>query len=198
MSSACRICIIGLGNPGPRYRGTRHNIGFDWVDRVNSSSLFDDPQVDFKEKFEALWVQRKWKRREVHLLKPQTFMNLSGKSLRKWKEKFQGDYELLVAYDELDFEVGIGKLRLQGSDGGHRGMKSIIEVFGSRDVPRLRIGIGRPAVKEDVSDYVLTKFKPDEKATIEKLLEDAPRHLEVILEKGFEVAMNEINSKDYR
>jgi PTH1 family peptidyl-tRNA hydrolase len=132
---------------------------------------------------------------EIHLLKPQTFMNESGRAYAQWKVKNQGDHRILVVYDDLDLPVGRLRLRYKGSDGGQRGMRSVIEHFGSNDVPRLRIGIGRNG--EEASDYVLSRFTPDQWTHITPLVQDAQKHLEIFLNHESEKAMNLVNSLQY-
>lgn len=189
---AQRFCVIGLGNPGRRYQGTRHNIGFDWLDAAAAS--FSAPS--FQEKFDAQWAVCTWKEWELHFLKPMTWMNRSGESLRLWQKKHQGISRFLVAYDDVDIELGQLRLRQRGSDGGHRGLRSVLEVYGSRELPRLRIGVGKKA--EETAEYVLSKFKPEEKVLVQNILEAAPQHLQLILDEGIEKGMNQINSFHHR
>jgi len=158
---AHKLCVIGLGNPGPKYKGTRHNIGFAWLDAVMNSSVFANQNPSFTEKFSSLWWAGSCESTEVHLLKPQTFMNVSGQAVVKWRSKFQGDVRFLVVMDDMDLPLGKIRLRFEGSDGGHRGLRSIIERLGDKNIPRLKLGVGRP--QEDSVDHVLSKFKPDEK-----------------------------------
>ncbi len=188
---ASKVCIMGLGNPGPRYSGTRHNIGFEWVDSLAAQL----GESSWKEKYESLWLQSNFMGFELHLMKPQTFMNESGRAYAQWKTKNQGDHRILVVYDDLDLPVGRLRLRYKGSDGGQRGMKSVIEHFGSNEVPRLRIGIGRNG--EEASDYVLSRFTPDQWSHIKPLVQDARKHLELFLNHESEKAMNLVNSLQY-
>jgi len=180
--------FVGLGNPGPRYNHTRHNIGFTWIDRV--AKLF--PKFEWHERFEAHWLHAPHGDVEVHLLKPMTFMNISGKSVLAWKKKFQGDSQMLVVMDDLD--LGLGKLRLRpsGGDGGHKGLRSIIECVGTEVIPRLRLGVGRP--QAEARDYVLEKFSPNEKEVVEELMDVAPEHFEILCRESFDSAMNKINA----
>lgn len=196
-----RVCIVGLGNPGPRYDGTRHNIGFNWVDSV-AKKLF--PQSQFKTKYQSEWLQVshsiKGDTFDLHLLKPQTYMNESGKACAEWKQKNQGESLWLVVYDDMDLPLGKLRLRASGSDGGHRGMRSIIERLGTNAVARLRLGISRPqvdGVREETLDHVLERFNPEEKKVIFPMLEDAASQLEAFLSHDFDKAMNIINSKNF-
>jgi PTH1 family peptidyl-tRNA hydrolase len=188
-----RFCILGLGNPGARYRGTRHNIGFEWIDSV-AQALFSGEQ--FREKYESLWLSGQISGCDVHLLKPQTFMNESGKALAAWKQKNQGEAKILAVYDDMDLPLGKLRLRYSGSDGGHRGLRSLIERGGSSEIPRLRLGIGRPAADTTV-DFVLDKFHPDERAVVNCLLQDCSSHLKAFMELSEDQALQAINSKTY-
>jgi len=186
------VCIVGLGNPGPKYRGTRHNIGFEWVDAAVTHL---DSRAKFKEKFESEWVCIDTDSTEFHFLKPLTFMNESGRALSKWLDSHQGESKILVVYDEMDLNVGRIRLRYSGSDGGHRGIRSIIERLGTQNVPRLRIGIGRP-VSETV-DFVLSRFTPDERKILNDVLLDVPAVLEIFAREDEAMALNWINALKY-
>jgi PTH1 family peptidyl-tRNA hydrolase len=194
-----RLCVIGLGNPGAKYKNTRHNIGFDWLDAVLDSSIFSAQSPSFQKKFDSEWWQGNFNEIEVHFLKPQTFMNISGKSLVKWSSKFQGDSQLLVVMDDMDLPLGKIRLRAEGGDGGHRGLRHLIEVYGGKNIPRLRLGVGRPS--DDTGDHVLSRFKPDEKEIVNKCLEDAPSVFEDyashLFDGKFELALNKINGRNY-
>lgn len=190
-----RLCLVGLGNPGAKYRGTRHNVGFEWVEALSSSAFFSKYTFRFQEKFQSHWADVDLGHTEVHFLLPQTFMNESGRAVRDWKAKFQGDSKIIAIYDEMDIAVGKMRYRTKGSDGGHRGMRSIIECLGTQEVPRLRIGIGRPS---DTSiDHVLTKFLPEERTVLNRLLADSQSQFEVMLSGDDEQLMNVLNAKNY-
>lgn len=182
---------MGLGNPGPRYSGTRHNIGFEWADAIAKALAKDS----WKEKYEANWLSFEFQNYEIHLLKPLTFMNESGRSYAQWKSKNQGEHRLLVVYDDLDLPTGRLRLRYKGSDGGQKGMKSVIEHYGSNEVPRLRIGIDRST--DQATDYVLARFTPDQLGRVQPLIRDAKRHLEFFLNNDSEKAMSLINALHY-
>jgi PTH1 family peptidyl-tRNA hydrolase len=199
--SSQRVCIVGLGNPGSRYDGTRHNIGFAWIDSV-VRDLF--PGEKFKEKYQALYANGLATfggvSVDLHFLKPQTFMNESGKSAAEWKQKNQGDSRWLVVYDDMDLALGKLRLRPSGSDGGHRGIRSIIERLGTQEIPRLRLGIGRPQSdqnRDDTVEYVLEKFAPAEKSIVMAMLSDASEQLKSYIALDFERAMNAINAKNF-
>lgn len=185
-----RLLFVALGNPGAGYRGTRHNVGFDWLDHVAEELSL---KKDFKEKFEAEWLQFEHASHEVHFLKPQTYMNLSGKSLGLWKKKFQGDFEIRVILDDIDLPLGRIKLAATGRDAGHRGMRSLIQVMGTPDIPRMKIGVGRPTSDSEAKDHVLESFNPDEKKVMNQVYQVAKEHFDILCESSLGEAMNQIN-----
>ncbi len=161
--------IAGLGNPGSEYQGTRHNIGFEVLDRL--AARHDIPVR--KEKFQANYGMGQIGDEKVLLMMPQTYMNLSGESVAPamayWK---LGKEDLLVLHDELDFELGKFKLVYDAGAAGHRGVRSIIEMVGGKDFYRLRLGIGRPERGKPV-DFVLSRFSADQADAVENLIEQA-------------------------
>ena len=180
--------IIGLGNPGPRYRGTRHNIGFEVVDRVATRLGID---LD-REKYRGLTAEIQRGGDKVALLKPMTFMNLSGESVAMAaRNRVTAPDDLLVLYDEADLPVGRIRLRKDGGAGGHNGMKSIIERLGTQAFPRLRIGVGKDA--GELAEHVLSKFKPDERPVVDEAVERAADAVMVWLDDGIDKAMNLFN-----
>ncbi len=157
--------FVGLGNPGPEYEATRHNAGFWWIDALaRELKLTLVPE----RAYHGLMARTSIAGHSVWLLQPQTFMNLSGKSVAALARffKIQPD-EILVAHDELDFEPGVVKLKRGGSHGGHNGLRDIHAQLGSSDYWRLRIGIGHPGVKSEVIHWVLKKPAPDQRTLIE-------------------------------
>ncbi len=180
--------IVGLGNPGATYADTRHNVGFMVLDRLARH-------------FNALWkVEKKYKGElaagpGLLLLKPQTFMNLSGESVGSLMRFFKFTPEqVLVIYDDISFPCGTMRLRAGGSAGGHNGMKSLIAHLGSERFPRLRVGIGVPGQK-DMVGHVLGKFSPEEKPLLEDALTRAEQAVLTLLAEGFEAAANKYNVK---
>ena len=150
--------IIGLGNPGKEYENTRHNTGFMVLDRLSEKLNIEMTQ----NKFKGLYGKSKYKGEDVILLKPQTYMNLSGESVRQVMDFFKINQEdILVIYDDLDMPVGKLRLRQSGSAGGHNGIKDIINKLGSQKFSRLKIGISNDKAV-DTKDYVLGKFSNDE------------------------------------
>lgn len=159
-------CIIGLGNPGKTYEKTRHNIGFRVLD-----ALAKELNTEFKKKFKAEIAQVNYKGENLLLVKPQTFMNLSGESIRLIIDFYKlSDEDLLVVYDDLDLPVGKLRLREKGSSGGHNGIKSIHQHLGHTEFKRLRIGIDNNKLIP-TADYVLGKFNKEESEVLEKSIE---------------------------
>ena len=161
--------IVGLGNPGKEYEKTRHNTGFMVLDRLAEKLNTEIEQ----NKFNGLYAKIKYKGEDVILLKPQTFMNLSGESVRKIMDFFKiGLEDIVVVYDDMDMPTGKLRLRQNGSAGGHNGIKNIILHTGSQNFCRIRVGIGRhPYMK--VVDYVLSRFTSEESSAITKGIEEA-------------------------
>ena len=184
--------IVGLGNPGPEYAGTRHNAGFMVIDRL----LAGFPAGRFEERHTAsssVWAG-KFRGRALLLQKPLTFMNLSGEAVALLARRSGIQPEsILVISDDLDLPVGRLRLRNGGADGGHNGLKSIIAELGSSSFRRLRIGIGRPKPGETV-DYVLSKFEGEEERRFEASLEAAADAVRAVLAGGMTRAMNRFNA----
>ena len=180
--------IVGLGNPGKKYEHTRHNMGFDVVDLFSELAQID---ID-KDAFKGLVGRGKVFDEDVYLLKPQTFMNLSGESVREIVSYFKIPKEdIIVIYDDLDLEPGKIRLRLSGSSGGHRGIQNIIDQLGSEEIKRIRIGIGKPTY--DTIDYVLGKPLKEEQVLIDEAIKKAVDALKEILKNNFDSAMNKFN-----
>lgn len=187
--------IIGLGNPEDKYDKTRHNIGFEAVDVLAQAW-----QLSFKEnrRFQGLFTEGMARGdKKVYLLKPLTYMNRSGQSVRAVSDWYKlSPASILVIYDDMDLPVGRIRMRLGGSAGGHNGMKSIISHLGSQDFPRLRIGIGKSNNQsQETISHVLGRFAPNEKDVIEKALSLAVDAVEMSLKEGVEKAMSLYNSR---
>lgn len=184
------ICFIGLGNPGRKYRKTRHNIGFMAVDR-----LAERWQIPFqKSKFQAEMAETRIDGRKVCLLKPLTFMNLSGEAVRAVMDYYQLTLqEIVVVYDDLDTELGKIRLRYKGSAGGHNGIKSIIEHTGSQEFKRIRMGISRPPQGTEVVSYVLSKFAKSEQEKLQQVTERTADAMEELLHADFDRVMGKYN-----
>lgn len=185
--------IVGLGNPGREYAATRHNAGFMVIDRLAREL---GAAVE-KKMFKALVGQGQVSGEKVALAKPQTYMNLSGEAvgaLLNWYKLTAAD--LIVIYDDLDLPPGKLRIRPAGGSGGHKGMQSIIQVLGTENFPRVRVGIGRPAVPGfETADYVLSRFAESEAGEVGKSLDLAAEVVRSIVLDGVERAMNLYNRR---
>ncbi len=184
--------IVGLGNPGREYEATRHNAGFWWVDRFAQQN-----KINFKAdaKFHGLVARGQIQGREIYLLKPQNFMNVSGRAVGAITQFYKiASENILVAHDELDLSPGVAKLKLGGGHGGHNGLKDIIAHLGSRDFWRLRIGIGHPGERAEVVNYVLNPPRREEAELIEPALQRALDVSDLIIEGKLEAAMLKLHS----
>ena len=180
--------IVGLGNPGKKYEHTRHNMGFDVIDFFADFARID---ID-KEAFKGLVGRGKCFDEDVYLLKPQTFMNLSGESVREIVNYFKIDQsDIVVVFDDMALNPGHIRLRPSGSSGGHKGMQNIIEQLGTNDIKRIRIGIGEPTY--DTIDYVLSKPLKDDMPLINEAIENAAEAIKEYLKNGFDKAMTKYN-----
>ncbi|MDD8048306.1 MAG: aminoacyl-tRNA hydrolase [Thomasclavelia sp.] len=181
--------IVGLGNPGKEYEHTRHNTGFEVTNK-----LADKLGVSLStSKHKGLYAKTKYNGEDVIILQPQTFMNLSGESVQAVMGYFKVDIDdLIVIYDDLDMPVGKLRLRVNGSAGGHNGIKSIISCVGSQDFKRIRVGIGRlPYIK--VVDYVLGRFTKEQQPSFDEGVNKAVEALIDTLDNDFTHAMNKYN-----
>lgn len=184
--------IVGLGNPGIKYAKTRHNIGFWVVDLL--SEEWGIPVN--KEKWKAEVGEGFVRGEKVFLIKPLTYMNLSGESVRPAIDWLKADIdELVVVYDDLDLPPGQIRLRLKGSSGGHNGMKSLIQHLGTEEFKRIKIGIGRPQGKMPIPDYVLSDFHKSEIESMADAVDRAAEAINCWIDSTFEEAMNRYNKK---
>ena len=185
--------IAGLGNPTKQYEGTRHNVGFDVIDRLSEKYNI---AVDTK-KHRALIGKGMIAGQKAILAKPQTYMNLSGESIRSLLDYYKVDeeHELLVIYDDVSLGVGQLRIRAKGSAGGHNGIKNIIAHLGGQVFPRIKIGVGEKPPKYDLADYVLGHFSKAEKVLMDEGYDNAVRAVEMIVSGDIEGAMNEYNRK---
>jgi PTH1 family peptidyl-tRNA hydrolase len=184
--------IVGLGNPGTQYKGTRHNIGFAVIDEIarRASVGFESAPAD------ALIA--KWRRPDeaALLAKPLTFMNLSGQAVGEIARYFKVDVpDLLIVVDEAQLPLGRLRARARGSAGGHNGLKSVIAHLGD-EFPRLRIGVGRGEQQRDLADHVLSRFEKDEAAEVERMTARAADAAEMFITSGIEAVMNAFNGGD--
>lgn len=184
--------IIGLGNPGEQYTRTRHNIGFECL-----KHLAHRHGLDFTaRRASARIAEGRIGNQRVALAKPTTYMNLSGKAvvaLRNWY-KVDAAEQMLVIYDDLDLPFGKLRVRQRGSAGTHNGMRSIVQLLGTQEFPRLRVGIDRPPAGWDTRGYVLGRFSKEEAEALPALYEQVSDLVEVVLRDGLVMAMNRYNS----
>ena len=183
--------IVGLGNPGKQYERTRHNCGFRAID-ILADAL--NCKVD-KGKFQGLYGQTVFNGIKLYLLKPQTFMNLSGRSVLQLSAYFSiPPQNIIVLFDDISLEVGRLRCRADGSAGGHNGIKSIIAELGSQDFPRVKIGVGgKPHQDTDLADWVLSGFSTQEEKSLQTALENAGKAALCIITHGVGEASNRFN-----
>ena len=181
--------VVGLGNPGPQYRDTRHNVGFWVIDELASRWQL---QQTWRERDDALYVKQAG---GSVLAKPLTYMNLSGFAVSKLRQFFQVEpADILVIVDEVALPLGRLRARSRGTAGGHNGLKSVIEQLGTNEFPRLRLGVGRGDGRRDLADYVLSKFDADERETIQAATLRAADAAEMFISEGIARVMNTFNA----
>lgn len=184
--------IVGLGNPGREYENTRHNAGFWWLDefaRMHNLGFRNEA------KFHGLAVRGQLHGREVFLLKPQTFMNVSGRSVGALAQFYKiAPTEILVVHDELDLPPGSAKLKLGGGHGGHNGLKDIIAHLGTKDFWRLRLGIGHPGERSEVANFVLNDPRREERELIDEAMRRALDVADLVVGGKTEAAMLKLHS----
>lgn len=185
--------IVGLGNPGRKFSKTRHNLGFTVLDKI--ASLY---RIKLNRKgFDAIWGEGLIEGEKVILVKPQTFMNLSGRSVKGiLKDKGVEISDLLVLYDDMDLELGKIRVKQGGSAGGHKGIGSVIENLGTDHFTRIRIGIGRPMVKGGAEEYVLSPFSKSEIPIVTESIKRAAEAAVTIIKDGVTAAMNKYNTRN--
>ncbi|EET61101.1 aminoacyl-tRNA hydrolase [Marvinbryantia formatexigens DSM 14469] len=185
--------IAGLGNPGRQYAHTRHNVGFDTIDVLAEKYNI---KVEY-EKGRALTGSGRIEGQSVLLVKPLTFMNLSGESIRALADfyKIDGTSQLIVIYDDISLPPGQLRIREKGSAGGHNGIKSIISHLGGQEFLRIKVGVGEKPAGWDLADYVLSRFSQEERQKVEEALKRAADAAVCLMTDGVEAAMNEYNRK---
>ena len=183
--------VVGLGNPGKEYAGTRHNCGWMAIDKIADKLSC---KID-KGKFQGLYGQAPYKGMKLYLLKPQTYMNLSGQSVVQMSAYYQIPPErILVLFDDISLDPGRLRIRQSGSAGGHNGIKSIIAQLGSENFPRVKIGVGgKPNKDADLADWVLSGFTSAEKKALDFALDNAADAALCIVEQGIYEAANRYN-----
>lgn len=183
--------IAGLGNPSSKYKGTRHNMGYDAIDNIA-----DRNNISFNsKKFKSLCGTGIIQGEKVLLIKPETYMNLSGEAVREAVDfyKINPEDELIVIYDDISLDPGKLRIRGKGSAGGHNGIKNIITHLGTDKFKRVKVGVGSRPEGMDLADYVLGRFGRIERITVDKGIDDAARAVEVIIAEGIDKAMNLFN-----
>lgn len=180
--------IVGLGNPGEKYNSTRHNIGFEVIDYISNKYNIETNRIKFKGVYGEGFINGT----KVILLKPTTYMNLSGESIREVVDfyKLQDD-EVIVLYDDISLDIGKLRIREKGSAGGHNGIKSIISHLSSDVFPRIKIGVGQP--KGDLVSHVLGRFSPAENEVLKESIEATSLAIEEIIREDTKSAMNKFN-----
>lgn len=188
------LMIVGLGNPGQKYENTRHNVGFWVIDKIAQQLNI---KVE-KKQAQSLVQTAFWEGKKILLVKPQTYMNLSGQAVQELINFYRDQIDdFIVIHDDLDLPVGQLRFKTGGGAGGHNGIKSISQHLNSQDFARLKVGIGRPGF-QDVKDYVLTSFGGEEKTAILEATDGAVEGIKTWITKGIERAMNEFNQKKTR
>ncbi|MGI6069494.1 MAG: aminoacyl-tRNA hydrolase [Blautia sp.] len=185
--------IAGLGNPGRQYEKTRHNMGFDVIDELIEENRV--PQTGVK--FDAMYGKGIIGGEKAILMKPLSFMNLSGSPIRSMADYFKIDpeQEIVVIYDDIDLEPGQIRIRKQGSAGGHNGMKDIIAKLGTQKFIRVKVGVGAKPKGWDLADYVLSRFDTEERKIVDASVKRAAEAVKMILSEGVDAAMNAYNRK---
>jgi peptidyl-tRNA hydrolase, PTH1 family len=171
--------VVGLGNPGPEYRDTRHNVGQRVLDRLAAGDLRGtrwqrDGATEISE--------GRWRGETIRLIKPQAFMNVCGPVIARALQRHgAGPEDLILVYDDIDLPLGAVRVRMKGSHGGHNGVRSVIDALGTTDIRRVKVGIGRPEHKGDVPDHVLTVFDADELPAVDTAVAEAAQRVLALL-----------------
>lgn len=185
--------IVGLGNPGKKYEHSRHNIGFETIDYIAEQN-----DIVFSEKKKKAWIGKGYiEGQKVVLVKPQTFMNLSGESVREIVDFYKVDTtsELLVVYDDISLPVGKLRVRKTGTAGGHNGIKNIILNLGDKNFCRVKMGVGEKPVRYDLADYVLGHFSKEDMKIMQDSMIDVERIVRLTVQGKIDQAMNDFNRK---
>ncbi len=188
--------IVGLGNPEKKYEKTKHNVGFDAADELIDAFQIPSSGISMKGMYGKGMISGE----KVMVMKPLTYMNLSGNAVRAFVDYYHLDpsQELIVIYDDVDLPAGQVRIRTKGSAGSHNGMKSILQMLGSNEFTRIRIGIGPKPEKWDLADYVLAPFPKEERKNVDEILSRIPDIIRTILQDGVSEAMTRYNRKAVR
>lgn len=182
--------IVGLGNPEPEYSRTRHNMGFDVVNKFSKKNSIEIN----KNKFNALYGSGAIANEKVIIVKPQTYMNLSGESIVKFVNFYKIPLDnIIVVYDDMDIDKGLIKIRKKGGPGTHNGMKSVVSSLGTEDFARIRVGIGKPDIDANIINYVINRVDSKEYEILEKGIDIAANAVEEIIKSSLDIAMNKYN-----
>ena len=182
--------VVGLGNPENEYSNTRHNMGFDTINKLAKQYNIEISKTNFKGQYGTGIIENE----KVILLKPQTYMNLSGESVKEIINFYKiNTDQLIIIYDNIDIEAGTIKLRKTGGPGNHNGMKSVINEIETQKFPRIRVGIGKPEHKGDLINYVIGKIPENEKEILDKGTTLAKDAIVEIIKNGIDIAMNKFN-----
>ena len=182
--------VVGLGNPGDEYRLTRHNIGFNVIEALEKEYNISVSKQKFKALIGEVWESDK----KIVLVKPQTYMNSSGESVREVCDWYKiSPDNIIVVYDDIDIPWRKLRVRPSGSAGSHNGVKSIVSLLGSKEFKRVRVGIGKPPDNLDLVSYVLGKFNQDEKKDLEQVIDNAKEAVKCIIDTDINNAMNKYN-----
>jgi peptidyl-tRNA hydrolase, PTH1 family len=165
--------VVGLGNPGPEYRGTRHNVGQRVLD-----ALATQLKKAWRRDGQAMVAHASWRGEPLHLIKPVTFMNVSGPVVAAALRRVDADTgDLILVYDDIDLPLGSVRVRIKGSSGGHNGVRSVIEALGTEDLRRVKVGVGRPEGRGGVADHVLAAFEPEEEEIVSAAVDAAAQRV---------------------
>ena len=171
--------VVGLGNPGPEYRDTRHNVGQRVLDRLAAGDLRG---TRWQRDGATELSEGRWRGDTIRLIKPQAFMNVCGPVIARALQRHgAGPEDLILVYDDIDLPLGTVRVRMKGSHGGHNGVRSVIDALGTSDIRRVKVGIGRPEHKGDVPDHVLTVFDADELPAVESAVVEAAQRVLALL-----------------
>ncbi|AFS79379.1 peptidyl-tRNA hydrolase Pth [Gottschalkia acidurici 9a] len=182
--------VVGLGNPGSKYDGTRHNVGFDVIDILANRHNVKINKIKFK----SVYGEVNLGNEKVMFVKPQTFMNRSGESVLEISNFFKVPVEnIIVIVDDIDIGLGALRIRSKGSAGSHNGMKSIIYLLQKDNFPRVKIGVGKPEVGRDLADFVLGRFNKEEQIIMDEALNKAADSIECLIKEGIDSSMNKYN-----
>ena len=185
--------IVGLGNPDKEYENTRHNMGFNVIDKITKDC---DIKIS-QSKFKGMYTVENINGEKVVLLKPQTYMNSSGESVIEFKNFYKIPNEnIIVIYDDIDLEPGTIRIRKKGGPGTHNGMKSVVHYLQTENFIRVRVGIGKPQYKDDMINYVIGAIDTEERKKLDAGVNKATEAVQSILKDGIDIAMNKFNGKE--